>query len=252
MNQDRDPQPADPLTTRWSRIEKEDYDYLVRRFWKPIRRFLSQYLPTVEEAEDATQDLFLSFVEKHWLLRADKSKGSFRTFLFHVARQFVIDYQRVRSAAKRGADRQVPLEGPHVDGREPPPEAGLEEEWYWSLLNDARRRLKTSYEDRGRPEAYQAFRSFFFGDDDGHHPSYQAIAERLGTDFRQVKNDIYRAKRAFLEEVRRAIGEYSRSEEEFEAELVDLRRFLDGIGAKGAVWSTVLDAPLDAPPGDGS
>ncbi|MBI4615246.1 MAG: sigma-70 family RNA polymerase sigma factor [Planctomycetes bacterium] len=228
-----DTQPFDsyigPFSTDWSRIQGRDFEYLVRRFWRPVRRFLADRLPSTQDAEDATQDLFLAFFERNLLARADAAKGSFRSFLFHVARQFLIDRYRANAAAKRGADRTVPL-GPdteQIESDNAGPFEELEREWYLSLLETARAKLKARFALLGKPEVYRAFQLFYFGDGTAKNPSYEEICKRLALMPGQVKNHIFRTKHLFLEEVRAAIGEYARTPEELEEELAELRRFLE-------------------------
>lgn len=214
--------------TRWSRIHAGDYDYLVRRFWKPIRRFLIGRMVSPDEAEDLTQELFLAFIEKNLLARADPARGSFRSFVFHVARQLLIDRRRFDAAEKRGAGRTVPLDPMHQAQATPAdrPEDEFDREWYLSLFNRARRDVKRHY--ARRPEAYEAFRLYFFGEPGAEQPTYEEIADRLGQTEAQVRNNLHRSRKVFVEKVVEAIAEYVGGEAELRAELGHLVRFVSG------------------------
>ncbi len=219
----------DPLRTRWSRIRERDYTYLIGRYWKPIRRFLSTRVGSVEDAEEITQEVFTAFFEKDLLSRVQEGEGSFRRFLFHVARQFLIDRCRHDTAAKRDAGRNVPLEKAG-DPRDPSglsPQDSFDREWYLDLFNRARASLKQHYEKRDRLEVYRSFRLFFFGDDDGRRLARKDVADELGLTEAQVRNNVHRAKKVFIDHLVAAIAEYTTSEEEIRAELGEMVRFLD-------------------------
>ncbi len=219
----------DGSRTDWTRIRGGDFDFFVARYWNPVHRYLAARLPTREEAEDVTQELFLTFLEKDFLARADAGRGSFRNFLFHAARQFLVDWYRTRSAAKRGEDRQVSLEavGSSAGGEAEEAPDAFDREWYVSLFNRARRAVKEHYAALGHEEVYRAFRLFHFGDGSGEEWPQKRIAETLGVNLQSVKNWVHRAKDVFSREIRKAVTEYARSDEEVESELADLGRFLE-------------------------
>ncbi len=226
---------TDEGPTRWSRIEGRDYDYLVRTWWLPVRRYLAARLESKDQAEDLTQELFLHFIEKDLLGRVDPARGPFRRFLYHAARCFAVDRLRADQAAKRGGGATgVPLEDLHLGAAGPAPDEEFDRQWYLSLLNRARRDLQHHYEERGRTVVYEAFRLFVFGREAGEDWSQQKIAEHLGLTVMQVKNYVRRAKAVYHDLVRGAIEEYAGTEEEIEAELAELRQVLhsprDGSG----------------------
>lgn len=219
---------TDEGPTRWSRIEGKDYDYLVRTWWQPVRRYLAARAGSKEQAEDLTQELFLHFIEKDLLGRVDPARGPFRRFLYHAARCFVVDRRRADSAAKRGGGSSaVPIEDLQLDGSGPTPDEEFDRQWYLSLLNRARRELREHYEGRDRAVVYEAFRLFVFGREAGEEWPQQRIAEHLGLSLMQVKNYVRRAKVVFHDLVRAAVEDYARTDEEIEAELAEMARVLE-------------------------
>ncbi len=145
--------------TRWSRIEHKDYAYLVERFEKPVRRFIGAQLHDPAQAEDLTQELFLSLLRRDFLDRVDGSRGALRSLLFHCARQFLTDhFRRTDRLVHEGWIEERP------DPDRLPASEAFDLEWYRSLLNQARRDVKTHYLEQDLPVAYRAFRLFYFGD----------------------------------------------------------------------------------------
>lgn len=229
--------PEEPTDTRWSRIEAQDLAYVVRRYWKPIRRFLSDRLGSFEEAEDATQELFVKFLERELLATADRSRGRFRSYLFTVVRRFLIDRLRAAGAASRGgAAADLPLDARTADAVEagPGPEQAFDREWFYSLLNRARRSVRARLEQDGRSEVYRAFHLYYFGDDSADRWTQPHIARRLGITATQVNNHVHRARELLRREVRAAVCDYVGSEAELEAELADFGRHL-GAAEAGAL-----------------
>ena len=43
------------------------------------------------DAEDLTQEFFARFLEHHWVERADREKGRFRTFLLSAMNHFLAE-----------------------------------------------------------------------------------------------------------------------------------------------------------------
>jgi RNA polymerase sigma factor (sigma-70 family) len=233
--------------TRWSRIQARDFDYFVERFWSPVHRFMRARMPSVQDAEELTQELFLAFLQRDLLARADADRGSFRSFLFHCARQFLIDRYRAANAAKRGGGRLVSLEQLEqgLSDQGLTAEQAFDREWYLSLINHARRGVKAQCQAQGQEVAYRAFRLFYFGDTEPEPWSQKRVAEHLGLPVSQVNNYVYRTRQVFGRELRAAMAEYSSSEEELDHELSQLSQFLDGHGLAGNPSSTLFEAPAE-------
>lgn len=215
----------DADATRWSRIEAGDREHLVRTYWAPVHRFLARRLPGPEEAEDATQDLFVAFFEREFLARADRSRGSFRTLLYHAARQFLIDRYRQRGAARRDAGRTVPLADDEAVGG-PDPVAEFDRQWYLSLVNRIRRDVRDELVGRGKPEVYRAFHLCVFGDGTGHRPPQAEVATRLGLSIDRVKKAVGEARTLFARRARAIVRQTTATDDEVEAELACLVRSL--------------------------
>ncbi len=225
---------GDPSATRWSRIQAGDFDYIVRRFWKPIRRFFANRLPSLDEAEDATQELFLAFLAREALGRADPEKGPFRRYLFQCARNFLIDRHRAQVAAKRGGGgRDVPLEAVGDPAAENVDlAAAFDQEWFRSLFDQALAVMKADAEKRGKPESYRAFHLYYFGDGSGEDWPQKRIASELRLPLTQIYNYIQRGRTRFGQELRAVIAEYAGSEQEIETDFASVAGFFESSASR--------------------
>jgi RNA polymerase sigma factor (sigma-70 family) len=243
--------PPDRLgSTNWSAIRQGDLEYLARRYWKPLYRFLRPRLPQHEEAEEATQEFFLRFIERDVLHRLDPGKGRLRGLLFTMARQFLVDRLRAQGAAKRGGEMtRVPVSDivEIAPDCENDPQRDFDRRWFQSLVNRVRRAVKAHFHGKDQPLAYRAFRLFYFGTPDRTEWTQKRIADELGITQDMVNNYLYRGRQVYAEAVRSLVAEYA-GQDGVEEELQELTRFLDGGGLE-APPSQILVRPAPRSPG---
>ena len=99
------------LTTQWSLIQNikagQDKDklligFLLQEYWKPVYCYLRRTGYDNEQAKDLTQGFFHEVVlNKDLVGRADKAKGSFRSFLLHALKQYSTKQNLKERACKR-------------------------------------------------------------------------------------------------------------------------------------------------------
>ena len=224
------PDPPPPTrfdSTNWSALGRGDVDFLIRSYWKPIFRFLRSRLPDEDDAEEAVQEFFLRFLERDILSRLDRDRGRFRTFLYHLARQFLIDLYRSRGAAKRGGDREkFSLENlTPADASSTDPRKEFDRQWFLELLEEARESVKKRLMEEGKPEQYRAFRLYYFGGAEPGRWTHDRIAEEVGLSPGQVNDGLHRTRRLYADAIRSLVADYS-TPGEVEAEMRDLGQFL--------------------------
>src|SRR5215831_2198254 len=64
---------------------------LCERYWYPLYAYVRRRGYTREEAQDITQEFFVRVLAKHYIGRADRNKGRFRTFLLSSLTCFMSD-----------------------------------------------------------------------------------------------------------------------------------------------------------------
>src|SRR5258705_8692690 len=104
------------VTTRWSLIlsaanltneEQNARDALAelcRTYWRPIFLFVRARGYSIEDAQDLTQDFFVTILKKNWLQHADRNRGRFRSLLLRSLQNFLINAAEKSHARKRGGD----------------------------------------------------------------------------------------------------------------------------------------------------
>jgi len=65
---------------------------LYKRYYPYICNYVRLRLPTLEDAEDITQQVFVRLYERRWSYRV--TNGSFSGWLFHTARNLMTDHHR--------------------------------------------------------------------------------------------------------------------------------------------------------------
>jgi len=201
--------PGFPAATAWSVVVgardrtspdwESHLDALVRRYWKPVCRYLiRRWNCSPEDAADLTQEFFGRLYERNFLEEASPERGRFRTFLKLKLRDLVVDDIRRKSAQKRGGGaRVVSLDELQRDGAGQlewaalTPEEEFDRLWAAELLASALRELEGGLRAEGKAEVYRAFWSCTLAEPP---KSYQECADELGVRVRDVGHYVFRAR----------------------------------------------------------
>ncbi len=182
------------LLARWIEQAKRGdlaaFQNIYELFSRKVLNFVYRMVASIEEAEDLTQETFVTVYQKLGSLKDD---AKFEPWLFRIARNFVYQKYRRRTPATVSVDLQDE-EGRNiaelVDERK-----GPQEEFQAKELEHVVREVILDL-----PEKYREV--FIFSAI--HHLSYQEIAEIVGRSLPSVKTDIHRARL----HVRKRVKEY--------------------------------------------
>ncbi len=166
------------------------YQKIYERFARKVLNFVYRMVNSVEEAEDLTQEAFVTVYQKLGSLKDD---ARFEPWLFRIARNLV--YQRYRNRTPAGVSVDTLDEDGQpftqlADTRKNPDEAFQATELE-SVVQRVIADLPEKYREVFVLSALQ-------------HMSYQEIAEAVGRSLPSVKTDIHRARL----EVRKRVKEY--------------------------------------------
>jgi len=218
------------LLTRAREGNAGELDFLLRQYRPPVLAFVRSLVRDPEEAEDVTQEVFVTVLQDGVLAKADRLKGRFRSLLLAVARHVVSERWRARTALKRGGN-QRPLSLDRVDaaGDLPlrnqieAPAADLEFDTLWvdNLIRIGMNRLR----EQSAKEGTSYFDALFAVVNDG--AAYAEIAERMGVSIHDVKNYVHQARLRLRRYLLQEIHSYSPSRDAAQAEIEYLLKLLE-------------------------
>jgi RNA polymerase sigma-70 factor (ECF subfamily) len=195
-------------TTRWSLIltqgvsdprssARDELGQLCHIYWRPIFAFICRNGYPAQDAQDLTQDFFVTILEAKLFASADPERGRFRCFLLKSLKNFLMDAEKKRRRHKRGGEfdfvswEQLTAEAPSqllisagaIESS--PPETVFEVRWAASVAEQALRRLHLECESRGHRRMYETLRHHLIVD--RTEISYARLSQPLGVSSAVVK-----------------------------------------------------------------
>jgi RNA polymerase sigma factor (sigma-70 family) len=206
-------EPREFVTTRWSLIvsaanvgseEQKARDALAelcRTYWRSIFSFVRARGYSIEDAQDLTQDFFVTILKKNWLQHADRNRGRFRSLLLRSLQNFLINAAEKSHADKRGggvkfiswddwmaeAPSQLSIPVQALDSL--PPERIFDLTWATTVVEHAFQRLREECESKGKLWLFQALSSHLT--DERDELSYANLSGELGMTEAAVKKQLH-------------------------------------------------------------
>jgi RNA polymerase sigma-70 factor (ECF subfamily) len=205
-----------------------------RAYWYPLYVFVRRKGYEVEDARDLTQEFFAQLLAKNSLVRADRARGRFRSFLLASLKNFLVNEWRAASRQKRGGDQQfIPLDTEEAEGRyasEPADEASpdklYEKRWAATLLEQAMDRLREEFAGGDRARLFEELKAFIWGEKTT--ASQIEVAARLNLTEGAVHGAVHRLRRRYRELLREEIARTVSTTTEIDEELRHLKAVLSG------------------------
>jgi len=224
-------------STMWALIGRarsgdvREFDQLLRKYRPPVLSFVRNAVRDPEEAEDVTQEVFVTLVRDEVLATADPAKGKFRSLLLSLARHVISGRRRSETAQRRGGGRK-PLSLDDARGEStrlrladlveaPSEDAAFDALWVENLVRLAMNRLR----EEGRPGQPPYFEALFAHANDGL--GYDDLAKKLRVTVTDIKNYLHQARLRLRRFVLQEIQDYSTSRTEYQAEMAYLMKFLE-------------------------
>jgi DNA-directed RNA polymerase specialized sigma24 family protein len=194
------------LVRRAQESRGADRSALYGAYWRPVRTFLRRIGAHTHEVEDITQGFFLRLEEKNALVRFDRARGKFRSWLRTCARRYFYGVRAHSNAEIHGgnatllcADTAFAAVAP-VELRESmePERLSLEREAH-GLVTAAENRLRSWYERRGKVRVFAVLFECL------HAPDGATDAERaslLDETSGAIKQERFRMRKRFAAYVR--------------------------------------------------
>lgn len=211
-------EPREFVTTRWSLIlsaangreEQKARDALAelcRTYWRPIFSFVCRRGYSTEDAQDLTQDFFVTILEHNWLQHADRNRGRFRSLLLKSLQNFLINAAEKTHASKRGGDvefiswddwkSEAPseLSIPAQARDSLPPERLFDLSWATTVVEHALQRLREECESKGKLWLFQALSRHLT--DERDEVSYADLSAELGVAETIVKKQLHKMRQRY-------------------------------------------------------
>jgi len=220
--------PREFVTTRWSLIlsaanlqreepkAREALAELCRTYWRPIFSFVCARGYLTEDAQDLTQDFFVTILKDNWLQHADRNRGRFRSLLLRSLQNFLVNVAEKTHARKRGGDvefiswdnwaaeelSQLPVSGQALDSL--PPERLFDLNWATMVVEHALRRLCEECESKGKLWLFRALSRHLT--DDRDEVSYANLSAELGVVEAVVKKQLHKMRQRYRSLLRAEIS----------------------------------------------
>jgi RNA polymerase sigma factor (sigma-70 family) len=211
--------PREFVTTRWSLIlsaaklgseeqrARHALAELCRTYWRPIFSFVRARGHSIEDAQDLTQDFFVTILKKNWLHHADRNRGRFRSLLLTSLQNFLIKATEKTHALKRGggvefiscddwaAEARAQISNLPQASDSSPPERLFDLSWATTVLEHALQRLREECESRGKLWLFQALSSHLT--DERDELSYANLSGELGIAETAVKKQLHNMRQRY-------------------------------------------------------
>jgi RNA polymerase sigma factor (sigma-70 family) len=224
--------------TRWSLValagssdssgSREALAKLCESYWHPIYSFLRHKGNSSHDAEDFTQQFFVRLLTENAFVRADQTKGRFRSFLLGALKNFIIDDYRRSTSLKRGGEMQLlpfDLREAESSYREEPdsnltPEQVYDQRWAARLLNQALVKLRSEFEAAGHQNRFEHLKGFLSGE--ARRGEYEKAGEQIDLTAKSTKMAVYRLRQRYQQLVRAEVADTLEDSNELDDELQHL------------------------------
>ena len=205
---------------------------LCASYWYPLYAYVRRCGHAPCDAEDFTQEFFARLLEHHWLARADRDRGRFRSFLLTAMKRFLAnEWAKAKTLKRGGGVRLVPLQLDTAEtrySREPAdtstPEQVFERQWALLLLESVLERLRVDYTRVGKGALFETLQPCLIGSSEAQ--PYAALATQLGMTVGAVSMTVGRLRERYREYLKEEIRQTLASPAEVDGELRHLFRTL--------------------------
>ncbi|MHC4508194.1 MAG: RNA polymerase sigma factor [Planctomycetota bacterium] len=208
-------------TTEWTKIVGSPLGEsllaeLYAKYWRPVYSYLRRKGFSNEEAEDLIQGFFSEkILGQQLLLKADRAKGKFRTFLLTAVRNYAIDLHRKNKPMQEldeGIEKQSSIDDPETE---------FDIVWAEELLQEVLQELEAECRNRDKNTHWEIFRDWLLETDiGGGKVDMSDICAKYGIDdTSKAYNMISNLKGRFRKILRRRLRPHVNSDAEVDDEI---------------------------------
>jgi RNA polymerase sigma-70 factor (ECF subfamily) len=220
-------------TTRWTLVRasrgedttsQQALSELCAAYYAPVVAFIGRCGFEDSRARDLAHDFFARLLASPQMLKPERERGRFRSYLLGAVKHFVSDALDRERAVKRGgaATMETITEAGAAltDEMVLAPDREFDRQWALTVLSRVIATLHEEFCSAGKTEHFALLKPWLTGDDDTH--SQAVIAERLAMNEGAVKVAIHRLRKRFRELIKAEIAQTVGSEADAREELSHL------------------------------
>lgn len=210
------------LTTSWTLIQaassglsgesRQALGLLCQTYWHPVYVFIRRNGFDCEQSRDLTQGFFTLMLEKNYLLKADRKRGRFRSFLLASVKHFLSNQRDWARALKRGGGQvSISIDLVEAEAWHPPkaaesetPESLFERRWALSVLERVITKLRAEVRASGKDMDFEKLVPFLNKDSE---LGYEAMAQEMGVSAGALRTSVHRMRQRYRKLLREEIGE---------------------------------------------
>lgn len=191
-------------TTAWSTLlraksDPEAMKRLIARYVPPVVNYFSSLGFESTKAETMAQEVFATVSKEEFLLRAERSRGRFRSLVLAVANAVA---QRQRTGVETAVDFAAEMRDEAFDRL-----------WVQNLVRQSIEQMRASASEKERPLVDSVVKHLL------HKVGMDEIARELGLGIQEVQAEVQRVRFELRKSFETLIQQYCSSKEEFDAEL---------------------------------
>ncbi|MGB0992261.1 MAG: RNA polymerase sigma factor [Akkermansiaceae bacterium] len=186
-------------------------------YWQPLLHFAQSIGCSLEDAEDCVQGFLARASSDEFFAKADPEKGRMRSFLLVTFRRYIYDEWRKSNSQKRGGGTvQINFDDCDEQSPDSDPAIAYDQKWAVTVIGTAKENLQDRYASQGKAEIHRALE---FCIDGTPLEDFKATASELDMSDSALKAAVFRIRKRFGEEVRKAVAETVANENDIDDEL---------------------------------
>lgn len=208
-------------TTRWTQVRRAKADSpegrralaeLCSAYYEPVAAFLRCELRETEAAQDLAHDFFASVLAGGAIVRAERERGRFRSYLLGAVKHFLSHHRQAWRRLKRGGGvENISLDDTEAgparsvpDARVLSPDAAFDRQWALTVIARALEALRRECVAEGRGDFFEQAKPWLTGE--AAHGDERVLAARHGLNPNALKVAVHRLKRRFRQAVKEEVA----------------------------------------------
>lgn len=190
---------------------------ICQTYWQPLHHFALSLGCNNEDAEDCVQGFLAKAAENDFFTLADPNKGLMRSYLQVAFKRYIYDIWKKGHALKRGGGAQIThLNSYHQHAIDEEPSLAFDRQWALTVIETAKKGLKIRYCSIGKELHFSELEGCLDG---SALADTSKTAKILNISTATLKTVVFRIRKRFGEEVRKAVMETVANENDIDDEI---------------------------------